>query len=84
MCSKTKRTRSQHFSIIVINIHVIQKFKQTLSLKVIFIIASLIRRNSITEKVNAVRNTKRATEVRDKWMNMCKYAKQRFGELERE
>lgn len=53
-------------------------------MKVIFIIASLIRRNSITEKVNAVRNTKRATEVRDKWMNMCKYAKQRFGELERE
>lgn len=53
-------------------------------MKVIFIIASLIRRNSITEKVNGVRNTKRATEVRDKWMNMCKYAKQRFGELDRE
>lgn len=53
-------------------------------MKVIFIIASLIRRNSITEKVNAVMNTKRATEVRDKLMNMCKYAKQRFGELERE
>lgn len=39
----------------------------------------------ITEKVNAVGNTRRTVnEVRDKWRNMCRDAKQKFAEHRRE
>lgn len=89
VCSKPKRARSQNFSIIEMNIiHNEVKANPVLESKFSNTCTNQKKQNiwlGITEKVNAVGNTRRTVnEVRDKWRNTCRDAKQKFAEHRRE
>uniref|UniRef100_A0A8W8NN17 Myb/SANT-like DNA-binding domain-containing protein n=1 Tax=Magallana gigas TaxID=29159 RepID=A0A8W8NN17_MAGGI len=89
VCSKPKRARRQNFSIMEMNIiHNEVKANPVLESKFSNVITNQKKQAiwlNITEKVNAVGNTKRTiNEVRDKWRNMCRDAKQKFAEHRRE
>ncbi|XP_062620665.1 nuclear apoptosis-inducing factor 1-like [Saccostrea cucullata] len=89
LCSKPKRARSTNFSIMEIStIHNEVKQNSILESKHSNTVTNQKKQSvwkSITEKVNAVGTAHRTvTEVKDKWRNMCRDAKQKFAEHKRE